>query len=95
MYIHCLTILILITASYAVSAEARCVKSHVCDNWGNNCRYQDVCDSSLDLPSTNLQPLPPVRSPGLKPLPSTELPPLGTSRCEYKVVNGHWQNVCY
>jgi len=31
----------------------------------------------------------------LKPLPSLALPPLGASKCEYKQVNGHWQNVCH
>src|SRR3989338_4037580 len=76
-------------------AQAGCKRSYVCDDWGNNCRYQDICDSSFDLPSTNLAPLPPIHNPGLKPLPSISLPPLGTSKCEYKVVNGYWQNVCY
>lgn len=77
------------------STLAKCTKSYVCDDWGRHCHYEDICDSTLDLPSTNLPPLPPIKDPGLKPLPSIELPPLGTSRCEQKVVNGHWQEVCY
>ena len=74
---------------------ATCRNSYVCDDWGRNCRYQDICDSTIDLPSTNLAPLPSLPTTQLRPLPSIELPPLGTSHCEYKQVNGYWQNVCY
>ena len=73
---------------------AACRKSQVCDDYGNNCRVQDICGSTLDLPSVELAPLRPLPSMELKPLPSMELPPLGTSKCEYMQVNGHWQNVC-
>ena len=80
--------------SFATSAYAACRMAHVCDDYGNNCRYQNICNSSLDLPSVGLNPLPSLLSMELKPLPSMELPPLGTSKCEYKQVNGHWQNIC-
>ena len=85
-----------VVASIFVSpAYAECRRAHVCDNYGQNCRYQDICDSTLDLPSVGLNPLPALPSMDLKPLPSMELPPLGTSKCEYKQVNGQWQNICY
>ena len=78
----------------SLPALAQCRKSNVCDDYGQNCRAQDICDSTLDLPSTGLAPLTPLPSMELKPLPSMKLPPLGTSRCDYKQVNGRWQNVC-
>lgn len=80
--------------SFATSAYAECRRAHVCDNYGQNCRYQDICDSKLDLPSVELNPLPSLPSMELKPLPSMKLPPLGTTKCEYMQVNGRWQNVC-
>ncbi len=76
-------------------AFAECRRSHVCDGNGQNCRYQDICSSNLDLPSIGLNPLPSLPPMELKPLPSIELPPLGTTRCEYLQVNGHWQNICH
>lgn len=75
-------------------AEARCRKAQVCDDYGQNCRVQDICDSTLDLPSVELAPLTPLSSTQLKPLPSVGLPPLGTTQCQYVQVNGQWQNVC-
>ena len=84
----------LILASISTPSFAYCKKSNVCDDYGQNCREQDICNSSMDLPSIELAPLRPLPSMELKPLPSMELPPLGTSHCEYKQVNGHWQNVC-
>lgn len=83
-----------LVAGFANIADAKCRKSQVCDNYGNNCRVQDICDSTLDLPSVELAPLRPLPSMGLKPLPSMELPPLGTTQCQYMQVNGRWQNVC-
>ena len=80
--------------SFANISGAACRKSQVCDDYGNNCRIQDICDSNLDLPSIELAPLRPLPSTELKPLPSIELPPLGTSHCEYMQVNGRWQNIC-
>jgi hypothetical protein len=88
-------IVVLISMLFSSSAYSACRKSYVCDDYGNNCRYRDICDNSLDLPSTNLPPIPPLPTTELKPLPSLSLPPLGTSKCEYMQVNGHWQNVCH
>lgn len=76
------------------TAHAACHKSQVCDDYGRHCHIQDVCNSTLDLPSVELAPLQPLPSTQIKPLPSTDLPPLGTSRCEYVQVNGQWQNIC-
>jgi len=78
----------------ATVAEAQCRKAQVCDDYGMNCRVEQVCDGTLDLPSVEVDPLRPLPSTQLKPLPSVGLPPLGTSKCEYKQVNGFWQNVC-
>lgn len=75
-------------------SEANCKKSQVCDDNGMNCSVQDICDSTLDLPSVGLAPLTPLPSTQLKPLPSVGLPPVGTSQCQYMQVNGQWQNVC-
>ena len=83
-----------LVVGFANIAGAACRKSQVCDDYGNNCRVQDICDSKLDLPSVELAPLRPLPSMELKPLPSMELPPLGTSQCQYMQVNGRWQNVC-
>ena len=85
---------IILVIGFANISFAACRKSQVCDDYGNNCRVQDICDSTLDLPSVELAPLRPLPSMELKPLPSMDLPPLGTSICEYMQVNGHWQNVC-
>lgn len=76
-------------------ADAKCRKSQVCDDHGRNCRVQDVCDSTLDLPSVEIAPLHPLPSMQLKPLPSVSLPPLGTTKCRYMQVNGVWKNVCW
>ena len=78
----------------SAAAEAKCRRVQVCDDSGMNCRAQDLCDSTLDLPSVELDPLTPLPSTKLKPLPSVGLPPLGTSKCKYKQVNGQWRNVC-
>ena len=75
-------------------ARAECNKANVCDDDGKNCRVVDVCDSYLDLPDVGVAPLkslPPVRP---KPLPSATLPPLGTIECEYRQVDGKWQELC-
>lgn len=76
-------------------AFAQCHRAYVCNDQGNNCRYQDVCSNALDLPSVELNPLPSLPTMELKPLPSMDLPPLGASRCEYLQVNGQWQNICH
>jgi hypothetical protein len=87
-------IAILFVSLSTSNAFAECRRAHVCDNVGQNCRYQDICNSTLDLPSVGLNPLPALPSMELKPLPSMALPPLGTSKCDYVLVNGRWQNVC-
>ncbi|MBB3062014.1 hypothetical protein FHS09_002858 [Microbulbifer rhizosphaerae] len=88
--------LAIVVASFCVitTAGAECRKAQVCDDYGRNCQVRQICDSTLDLPSIEVDPLKPLPSTDLKPLPSLELPPLGTTKCEYKQVNGHWQNVC-
>ena len=68
--------------------------AYVCDDDGYNCRYMDICDDPLDLPSLEIDPLPSLPTLEIKPLPSLDLPPIGTSKCEYMMVNGQWQNVC-
>ena len=90
-YVFIAAIVALATSSIA---EAKCRKSQVCDDYGMNCRVQDICDNTLDLPSIELAPLRPLPSMQLKPLPSIDLPPLGTTNCQYKQVNGRWQNIC-
>ena len=87
--IFTLILLLLSTSSFA-----RCKASNVCDDYGNNCQVQDICDSQLDLPSVELAPLTPLPTMELKPLPSINLPPLGATHCEYMQVNGRWQNIC-
>ncbi len=84
-----------IIAIYSNNARAECKRAYVCDDYGQNCRYQDICNSTLDLPSVGLNPLPSLPSTQLKPLPSIGLPPLGTNKCEYRQVNGQWQNICH
>jgi hypothetical protein len=82
----------LLAIGSATPGYATCKKARVCDDFENNCKIQDICESKLDLPS--VQPSPPQPPTQLKPLPSTSLPPLGTTKCEYKQVNGAWKNVC-
>ena len=62
---------------------------------GATAGVKDICDSVIDIPSAGIPPIRPLPSIEIKPLPSLALPPLGTSKCEYKQVNGHWQNVCH
>ena len=84
----------LVGLAFTAPCFAMCHKAQVCDDHGMNCHVRDVCDSTMDLPSTELPPLTPLPSTQLKPLPSMSLPPLGTTRCRYMQVNGAWQNVC-
>ena len=89
-----LLVLVVMSIGIATIVEAKCRKAQVCNDYGMNCKIKQVCGSSLDLPSVELAPLRSLPSTRLKPLPSVSLPPLGTSKCEYKQVNGHWRNVC-
>ena len=84
----------IVALGFSSITEARCRKAQVCDDYGMNCRVQDICGSSLDLPSVDLAPLRPLPSTQFKPLPSVGLPPLGTTKCQYMQVNGRWQNIC-
>ena len=79
-----------VITSFQVNAV--CQSSNVCDGYGN-CSIQDICDSTLDMPSVNIAPLS-LPSLSLEPMPSLALPPLGTTKCRYMQVNGQWQNVC-
>lgn len=94
MIARAVAIAAILSACLVSPAYAACNKSQVCDDRGENCRVQDICDSTLDLPSVGVAPLRPLPSADLKPLPSTKLPPLGTSQCQYMQINGHWRNVC-
>ena len=85
----------ILTLFYFNVAYSVCKKSYVCDDYGMNCQYMDVCEDQLDLPSIEINPLPSFPSLEIKPLPSLELPPLGTSQCEYMQVNGVWKNICW
>ena len=85
----------ILTLFYFNVAYSVCKKSYVCDDYGMNCQYMDVCEDQLDLPSIEIDPLPSFPSLEIKPLPSLELPPLGTSQCEYMQVNGEWKNICW
>lgn len=79
---------------FSTVSMAVCQKAQICDDYGMNCQVRDVCESTLDLPSVGLAPLPPLPSMEIKPLPSMQLPPLGTTRCQQIQVNGRWQNLC-
>jgi hypothetical protein len=85
---------LLLPLLFSYDAIAACHKSQVCDDYGDNCEVRDICNSSLDLPSVELAPLRPLPTLDLKPLPSMGIPPIGTSKCEYKQVNGRWRNIC-
>ena len=87
-------VLMLVLSFFTTSVVAQCRQAQVCDDRGQNCSVRQICGSTMDLPGINLPPLQPMPSMELKPLPSMQLPPLGTTRCEYKQVNGRWQNVC-
>jgi len=89
--LNSLAFIIILLISYDVGAD--CLKSYVCD--GVNCGYVDVCQGSNDLPSINISPIQSPHLPGIKPLESIALPPLGATGCKYMLVNGHWQNICY
>ena len=73
---------------------AKCYKSNVCDDLGQNCEAIDICDNVFDAPATNFAPLTPLPTLKFKPLPSLRVPPIGTTQCDYMQVNGRWQNVC-
>lgn len=86
--------LMLLTLLLSGYTQGDCQMSYVCHDYGSDCEYIDICDDALDLPSVDVPPLPALPSTDMKPLPSLDLPPLGTGECEYKQVDGEWQNVC-
>lgn len=88
-----MTILFL-TLLAALNADAKCKKSYVCDDYNQNCRYVDICDNSMDMPSMEMDPPPSMNMPGLKPFKSMQFPPMGTTECRQMVVNGRWEEVC-
>jgi len=59
--------------SISTMVEAKCRKAHVCDDYGQNCKMRQICDSQLDLPSIEVTPIKPLPSTNLKPLPSVKL----------------------
>lgn len=87
-------ILLAVAVGFSQPVYAECHKAQICDDFGQNCRAQDICDETTDVPSADIDPPSPMPSADLKPLPSTNLPPPGTTHCEYMQVNGQWQNVC-
>lgn len=89
-----LIIVLFIGFLFSESANAVCWKSWVCDDYGNNCRYEDICNNVLDLPSINVPPIPAIPTIELKPIPVPTIPPIGTTHCEYMLVNGQWRNIC-
>lgn len=86
-------LLILALSLLSFNAYATCQQSYVC--YKGHCRYIDVCETTLDLPSTNVRPIESLPTLEIEPLPSLELPPIGTTSCQYMQVNGHWKNICY
>ena len=56
----------LLASIFTSIAFAECRRAEVCDGYGKNCRYRDVCDSTMDLPSIGINPLPSIRSPAIK-----------------------------
>lgn len=91
-----LALFILALCSLLVSATsfAECHKAQLCDDYGRYCKAMDVCDSTLDVASSDVTPLRPLPSLEVKPLSSLDLPPLGTSDCQQRQVNGQWRNIC-
>lgn len=79
-----LIIFAIVTLVFSILVNAKCRKAHVCDDYGQNCKVEQICDSKLDLPSIDVTPIRPLPSTKLKPLPSVSLPPLGTTKCQYK-----------
>jgi len=63
--IHKFTFFGIVNLIISSTAYAECRRSYVCDDYGNNCQYMDICDESLDLPSVDIDPLP--------SLPTTDL----------------------
>ena len=72
-------VLVVAIMSITPVANAACRKAQVCDDNGMNCKVQQVCDSTIDLPSIKVAPITPLPSIKPKPLPSLQLPPVGSN----------------
>ena len=80
---------------FASTANAQCRQSQVCDDYGQRCRIVQICRNAIDMPDyINPPQAPQIPRYEMKPLPSFEMPPLGTTECKYMLVNGRWQSVC-
>lgn len=77
-----------------VAAQAGCVCRCV------DGQMQPLCSSSIDLPPICPATLCSLTPPSIAPLPSTQLPPLGTSHCSQRQVLNpatrqyEWRNIC-
>ena len=65
------------------NAYAKCERVSICDDYGMNCRTQQLCDNSYDVPGVNVVS-PYVNRPQVKPIQTPRVPPIGTSRCQQK-----------
>lgn len=82
-----------------MESKAACQKKHVCDNFGQNCQLTQVCDSKLDLPSIELDPIRPITVPSVRPIQAPGIVPIGTTSCSTEWVCGafnkcSWQRLC-
>ena len=86
--------LILALALVSINASAACRNIWVDHDYNTSTPaiQKTVCDSALDLPSTNLPGIRPIQRPQIKPIDSLGLPPLGTTRCRNESVyeGGQW-----
>ena len=92
----CWSVLIFIAIlSYSKIVHADCYCA--CMNGEN----QPFCDSTLDLPPLCPSRVCQIETPSIEPLPSLDLPPIGTTYCQQEQVYDDyegryvWRNVCY
>lgn len=83
----------LVSMLFAIPSYAVCHKQQVCDGMGN-CEIEDICQSTLDLPSVEVDPIMRPYAPSIQPIQMPIIPPIGTTSCRLRQVNGYWQNVC-
>lgn len=85
----------LFLACLAVAANAIAACQCACVNG----QMQSLCSSSLDLPAMCMG-LCPLAPPSIQPLPSLQIPPIGTQQCTQKQVLNpstgryEWRSVC-
>ena len=89
------SVLIALGLFLASRSEAGCQNMYQTDYYGNQ-RIVQVCDNSMDLPAMNLPNVGDLTAPrgGVAPLPSGNLPPLGTQSCRVVFVGGQYREVC-